>query len=161
MTTNVKDSRKQVVMSSGVLDGWASFGLLCPVLGWIGWTPFLMTSLMSRHCDGVTSLTHHQTILRWRCCDVAMTSLCPNDVTNGVIEMTSLMTSSGPIEKLHGGTSQRSTFLNLEEAELLRVRCTVCLNSNRHLVIGPFQKSKFKPTVLPAGSLAPRQLAPG
>ena len=48
MTTNVKDSRKQVVMSSGygylltgVLDGWASFGLLCPVLGWIRWTPFL------------------------------------------------------------------------------------------------------------------------
>ena len=88
-----------------------------------------------------------------------MTSLCPNDVTNGVIEMTPLMTSSGPIEKLHGGTSQRSTFLNLEEAELLCVRCTICLNSNRHLVIGPFQKSKFKPTVLPAGSLAPRQLA--
>ena len=34
---------------------------------------------------------------------------------------------------MHGGTSQRSTFLNLEEAELLRVRCTVCLDSNRHL----------------------------
>ena len=116
MTTNVKDSRKQVVMSSGygylltgVLDGWTSFGLF----------------------------------------------------TNCVIEMTSLMTSSGPSEKLHGGTSQRSTFFNLGQAELLRVQCTVCLNSKRHLVIGPFQKSKFKPTVLPAGSLAPRQLAPG
>ena len=95
MTTNVKDSRKQVVMSSGygylltgVLDGWTSFGLF----------------------------------------------------TNCVIEMTSLMTSSGPSEKLHGGTSQRSTFFNLGQAELLRVRCTICLNSNRHLVIGPFQK---------------------
>ena len=54
--------------------------------------------------------------------------------------MTLLMTSSGPIDELHGGTSQRSTFLNIEEAELLRVRYTVCLNSNRHLVIGPFQK---------------------
>ena len=73
-----------------------------------------------------------------------MTSLCPNDVTNGVIEMTSLMTSSGPIEKLHGGTSQRSTFLNLEEAELLRVQCTVCLILNRHLMLGPFRQVKIQ-----------------
>ena len=51
---SVKDSRLQTVTSlgrgcllAGVLDSWASCGLLCPVLCWIGLTPVLMTSSMT------------------------------------------------------------------------------------------------------------------
>ena len=96
--------------------------------------------------DNITSTCPPQvpTIQRKELMTTNVLSPCPHDVTNGVIEMTSLMTSSGPIDKLHGGTPQRSTFLNLEEAELLRVRCTICLNSNRHVVLGPFQKVKIQ-----------------
>ena len=53
-TPSVKDSRLQTAMSpgpgcllAGVLDSWASSGLLCPVLCWIGLTPVLMTSSMT------------------------------------------------------------------------------------------------------------------
>ena len=51
---SVKDSRLQTATSpgrgyllAGVLDSWASCGLLCPVLCWIGLTPVLMTSSMT------------------------------------------------------------------------------------------------------------------
>ena len=38
--------------------------------------------------------------------------------------------------------------LEVEEAELLRVQCTFCLNSNRHLVLGPFRRVKIQTDVV-------------
>ena len=57
--------------------------------------------------------------------------------------MTSFMTSSGPID-LALGNLLEGHLLNLEEAKLLRVQCTTCLKSNRHLVLGCFQKVKIE-----------------
>ena len=54
------------------------------------------------------------------------------------------MTSSGPIEVVARGNLPEEHLFQNKEVELLRVQCTICLNLNRHLVLGSFQKVKIQ-----------------
>ena len=64
--------------------------------------------------------------------DVAMTSWGHDDIIDDVI--------SGQIEVSRGSLQKKSPVFRVEKAELLRVTCTVCLNGNRHAVLGSSQQ---------------------
>ena len=75
----------------------------------------VMTSLL---CYGVINMSSNRKV-RWRRIHVVMTSSRLNDVIHDVIRWRHWWHHQDRF-KLHGGTSQRSIFLNLEKAELLR-----------------------------------------